>query len=251
MYLVAELLGWMEVIRRKVVFISGKKAATLNQILDDIKFQFSGETEVQGWPAAERANPDIETGTSAGTSAATSAGTSAATSAGTSAALPAAPNRVVDVDREPWSVFQLFGVEMRAIGEVMLDVRSAEDGCLPSNDLSVIGYAEFVRRYTKQEPKRHDFTSEMDERATKTITDVGVAAAAAPSGPDDLRERDNRRALAPAPTSAVLDGAAPRSGGMTLQQMKKHASVDVADSKYGEALQKWNASKEKMMQVWS
>ncbi|GLC39370.1 hypothetical protein PLESTF_000499700 [Pleodorina starrii] len=88
----------------------------------------------------------------------------------------------------------------------------------------------------------------MDERATKTITDVGVAAAAAPSGPDDLRERDNRRALAPAPTSAVLDGAAPRSGGMTLQQMKKHASVDVADSKYGEALQKWNASKEKMMQ---
>ncbi|EFJ53075.1 hypothetical protein VOLCADRAFT_85983 [Volvox carteri f. nagariensis] len=111
-YVVSEFLGWLEVIRQEIVFIvgAGNQTSNLNLIIDAIKFQFTGETPVQG------------------------------------------NGRPGDVGAEPqWQVLQLYAGELRAIGEVMITERLCDDNHLGSN-LSVIGYAEFVRRLTTEPP---------------------------------------------------------------------------------------------------
>ena len=50
-YFFAEFLGWLEVIRSKVVFVTGSEyAESLNSLLDSIRYQLTGETAVQGVP---------------------------------------------------------------------------------------------------------------------------------------------------------------------------------------------------------
>jgi hypothetical protein len=57
-YFFAEFLGWMEVIRSKIVFITGSAyAESLNALFDVIRFQFTGETLIQG--NGEEVNSDI------------------------------------------------------------------------------------------------------------------------------------------------------------------------------------------------
>ena len=48
-YFFAEFLGWMEVIRSKIVFITGSAyAEALNALFDSIRFMFTGESPIQG-----------------------------------------------------------------------------------------------------------------------------------------------------------------------------------------------------------
>ncbi|PNW70533.1 hypothetical protein CHLRE_17g723950v5 [Chlamydomonas reinhardtii] len=47
-FVIAEFLGWLEVIRQEIVFIVGEGTANLNMIIDAIKFQFTGDTPCQG-----------------------------------------------------------------------------------------------------------------------------------------------------------------------------------------------------------
>ncbi|GIL46402.1 hypothetical protein Vafri_3400 [Volvox africanus] len=111
-YVISEFLGWLEVIRQEIVFIvgEGNQTSNLNLIIDAIKFQFTGETPVQG-----NGRPgDVATETN-------------------------------------WQMLQLYAGELRAIGEVMITERSSDDNHQGSN-LSVIGYAEFVRRLTAEPP---------------------------------------------------------------------------------------------------
>lgn len=56
-YFFAEFLGWMEVIRSKIVFITGSAyAEALNALFDSIRFMFTGESSFQG---CEEKNHDI------------------------------------------------------------------------------------------------------------------------------------------------------------------------------------------------
>ena len=49
LYLFGELFGWMEVIRKEIVFLHGRwPTPAANELLDAIRFQFSGETPIQG-----------------------------------------------------------------------------------------------------------------------------------------------------------------------------------------------------------
>ncbi|MEW5305506.1 MAG: hypothetical protein WDW36_008040 [Sanguina aurantia] len=48
-FVIAEFLGWLEVIREEIVFITGaEESISLNALMDAIKFQFTGQTEWQG-----------------------------------------------------------------------------------------------------------------------------------------------------------------------------------------------------------
>ena len=48
-FLFGEVFGWFEVIRKEVTFLSGRwPTPAVNHIIDALKFQFSGETDVQG-----------------------------------------------------------------------------------------------------------------------------------------------------------------------------------------------------------
>ncbi|KAG2490560.1 hypothetical protein HYH03_010954 [Edaphochlamys debaryana] len=103
-YVISEFLGWLEVIRQEIVFIVGvgNDTTDLNLLIDAIKYQFTGEADVQG-------------------------------------------NAKPPKGEEHWKVLQLYAGELRAIGEVMILERTYEDRSM----LSVIGYAEFVRRQTR------------------------------------------------------------------------------------------------------
>ncbi|KAK3259748.1 hypothetical protein CYMTET_31267 [Cymbomonas tetramitiformis] len=49
LFMIGELFGWLEVIRREVVFLSGSRDAdALSVLIDDLKFHFSGETCIHG-----------------------------------------------------------------------------------------------------------------------------------------------------------------------------------------------------------
>ena len=49
LYLFGEFFGWMEVIREEIVFLHGRwPTPAVNEVLDAIKFQFSGEIDIQG-----------------------------------------------------------------------------------------------------------------------------------------------------------------------------------------------------------
>ncbi|GLC34117.1 hypothetical protein PLESTB_000839200 [Pleodorina starrii] len=112
-FVIAEFLGWLEVIRQEIVFIVGRGNQTpkLNLIIDAIKFQFTGDKDVQGNSKSDK-----------------------------------------NAFEGNWEVLQLFAGELRAIGEVMITERSYDDGQRGTN-LSVIGYAEFARRLKKQDKK--------------------------------------------------------------------------------------------------
>lgn len=58
-YFFAEFLGWLEVIRRQVVFVTGSEyAESLNSLLDSIRYQLTGETDVQGCSKADLVEND-------------------------------------------------------------------------------------------------------------------------------------------------------------------------------------------------
>ncbi|KXZ51931.1 hypothetical protein GPECTOR_11g57 [Gonium pectorale] len=111
-FVISEFLGWLEVIRQEIVFIvgGGNRTSDLNLILDAIKFQFTGETPVQGNGSPHSLDTDVH-----------------------------------------WQTLQLYAGELRAIGEVMIVERTYDDDNVGSN-LSVIGYAEFVRRCNAEPP---------------------------------------------------------------------------------------------------
>ena len=47
--MIAEFFGWMELLRQKIVFVTGTEIAEpLNALFDSIRFQFTGETALQG-----------------------------------------------------------------------------------------------------------------------------------------------------------------------------------------------------------
>ncbi|KAK9805212.1 hypothetical protein WJX72_006808 [[Myrmecia] bisecta] len=53
-YVIAEFFAWLEVIRQEVTFITGdSNAEDLNNLFDAIKFQFTGQTPVQGMGGAD------------------------------------------------------------------------------------------------------------------------------------------------------------------------------------------------------
>jgi len=127
-FVVAEFLGWLEVIRQEIVFIAGgaEDSAVLSGLVDAIKFAFTGETPVQGVPPRGQAGEPAYD-------------------------LPQHAN-----------IMQLYAGELRAIGEVMLQedsdagsslqaLASGGGGGAPvvNQNLNVIGYAEFVRRMSK------------------------------------------------------------------------------------------------------
>ncbi|GLI71032.1 hypothetical protein VaNZ11_016149 [Volvox africanus] len=123
LYLFGAFLGWLEVVRQEIVFVTGPRAEILNEVIDAIKFQFTGETPVQGVPCtAEGLEYSLES---------------------------------------PWHILQLYHVELRAIGEVMLSERTYDNDKkdIKSTNLAVIGYAEFVRRFTMREPTLEEFTA--------------------------------------------------------------------------------------------
>ncbi|KAG2449758.1 hypothetical protein HYH02_005283 [Chlamydomonas schloesseri] len=92
-FVIAEFLGWLEVIRHEIVFIvgGGDNTQNLNMIIDSLKFQFTGETPCQG----KSSSPE-------------------------------------EAD-EHWQVLQLYAGELRAIGEVMLVEREDDDENTSSN----------------------------------------------------------------------------------------------------------------------
>ncbi|KAG1660686.1 hypothetical protein FOA52_015897 [Chlamydomonas sp. UWO 241] len=50
-YIFAEFMAWMQVIRAKIVFVTGSHdAEVLNSLLEAIRFQFTGESPIQGSP---------------------------------------------------------------------------------------------------------------------------------------------------------------------------------------------------------
>lgn len=130
MYVVAEFLAWLEIIRREIVFIAALKvgaeaqgreteSSDLSRLFEDIKFQFTGETPWQGHSKTP-----------------------------------------VTSSNEKWDshghILQLYAGELRAIGEVMLvttgtSTDTSEDSG-SNGSLYPIGYAEFVRRMKKKAP---------------------------------------------------------------------------------------------------
>lgn len=115
-YVIAEFLGWLEVIRQEIVFITGVKANDLSLIIDALKFQFTGESEVQGAYPRDRPPPGLP-----------------------------------HVD-EHGGVLQLYAGELRAIGEVMIQERTYDDDTHVGPNLTVLGFAEFVRRQSAKPP---------------------------------------------------------------------------------------------------
>lgn len=67
-FVIAEFLGWLEIIRQEIVFITGaEESVALNSLIDAIKFQFTGETEWQGgWRGVDFAPGNVQQSTSAG-----------------------------------------------------------------------------------------------------------------------------------------------------------------------------------------
>jgi len=117
-FVIAEFMGWLEVIRQEIVFISGQEdSVLLSSLIDAIKFQFTGETPVQGVPPKGcEADPEYDKNS---------------------------------------TLLQLYAGELRAIGEVMIKDRGADSMLYISagaQNLQVIGYAEFMRRMTKEGP---------------------------------------------------------------------------------------------------
>jgi hypothetical protein len=48
-FVFAEFLGWLEIIRQELVFVTGEEdLPLLGSLLEGIKFQLTGETPVQG-----------------------------------------------------------------------------------------------------------------------------------------------------------------------------------------------------------
>jgi hypothetical protein len=113
-FVISEFLGWLEVIRQEIVFITGDgDAMLLSSMVDAIKFQFTGESPVQG-------------------------------------VAPKGKDESPEYDPEA-TILQLYAGELRAIGEVMLKADTFQDASSygAAQSLSVMGYAEFVRRMTK------------------------------------------------------------------------------------------------------
>lgn len=91
-YFFAEFLGWLEVIRSKVVFVTGSEyAESLNSLLDSLRYQLTGETEVQGCPRPKKGETTPE--------------------------VPKSNTDTVDVN---YKIMQLYIVDIRSIGNAML-----------------------------------------------------------------------------------------------------------------------------------
>lgn len=57
-FVFAEFLGWLEVIRQELVFVTGDDdTPLLGSLIDGIKFQLTGETPIQGERAGDHCSP--------------------------------------------------------------------------------------------------------------------------------------------------------------------------------------------------